>query len=95
MNITDRRRSVLDHVYVAGLAPLISVIDYAATGHRPVMATWAAASLRLTAWTRVRLEMRRPISRVDSGTPCKQLTTSVKLTIVYGLSDVDEILGYR
>ncbi len=88
----DKRKSALDHVYVAGLAPLISVIDYAATDHRPVVATWTAVPPRVTAQTRVRLEMRRPISRVDSGALCKWLDASAKLSAVYELSDVDEIL---
>ncbi len=80
----NKRTSTIDLVYAHGLAPSVAVLDYAATDHRPVLATVAATKTTLT----THCDHVRNLQRVSAVAFCQAIDSYLPGDF-YQIVDVD------
>ncbi len=80
----SKRSSTIDLVYAHGLAPSVDVLDYAATDHRPVLATFTTETNRSTP----NKNYVRNLRRVSADALCRSIDSHIPNNF-YLMTDLD------
>ncbi len=84
---SDHRYSTLDHIYAAGSRPSVTVLQYAATDHFPVIATLPAKN----SCAPHHVVKKRCLTNITEISMCQALNAEV-LSTVFAMENVNEIL---